>query len=187
MSLPGSELLNLQAFADGELDGDELAAAEKLVAENDDARAFVESLVVLGHGVRAAEDTVAMPSIDLADAIMAKIDDAPAAAAPSVRPAAAVTSLAAQRERRAQKSQVVVAIGALALAAAGILYLRGRGADDTAKPEVAQVTPSPSASGVEVSDIESNDDKNVSVFYLPASGGNAASSVVVWIDEKGAP
>ncbi len=183
MSLPGSDFLILQAYADGELEGTELAAAEKLVAENADARAFVESLVVLGYGVRAAHELEPLPAIDLTSAVMGKLEAEPVA---QVRPAASVTSLAAQRERRAQKSQVVVMIGALALAAAGILYLRGRG-EETPKPEVASVVPTPSASGVEVSNIDSSGDKNVSVFYLPASGGNAASSVVVWIDEKGAP
>lgn len=182
MSLPGSDFLILQAYADGELEGTELAAAEKLVAENADARAFVESLVVLGYGVRAAHELEPLPAIDVTSAVMGKLEAEPVA---QVRPAASVTSLAAQRERRAQKSQVVVMIGALALAAAGILYLRGRG-EETPKPEVASV-PTPSASGVEVSNIDSSGDKNVSVFYLPASGGNAASSVVVWIDEKGAP
>jgi len=185
MSLPGSELLTLQAYADGELEGPELAAAEKLVAESAEARAFVESLAVLGYGVRAAHALEELPAIDVTSAVMESLDEVPSAAK-TARPAASVTSLAAQRERRAQKSQVVVAIGALALAAAGILYLRGRG-DEPHKAEVAQADTKPAASGVEVSNIESSNDKNVSVFYLPASGGNAASSVVVWIDEKGAP
>jgi hypothetical protein len=172
-------LLMLQAYADGELDGDELVEAEQLLRESAHARAFVESLGVLTHAARAAVALDPIPDVDLTDAIFAKIEAAP----PVARPAAAASSLAAARDRRAKRSQMVVVVGALAMAAAGILFLRGR----SAEPGKAEMAQAGQDRGVEVSSIDSNDDSNVSVFYLPASGGNAASSVVVWIDDKGAP
>jgi len=178
MSLPMTTLLMLQAYADGELDGDELAEAERVLDESAHAREFVSSLGVLTHAARAAVALEPLPEVDLADAIFAKIDAEPSARAPS-----AVSSLAAARDRRAKRSQMVVVVGALAMAAAGILFLRGRNAE----PGKAEVAQAGQDRGVEVSSIDSNDDSNVSVFYLPASGGNAASSVVVWIDDKGAP
>jgi hypothetical protein len=205
MSLPFESLLTLQAYADGELEGTEQAAAEKLLEESEEARAFVESLGVLGIASRAAYalEAEAAPEIDVVSAVMARIE---ADTAPVVSDGARVTSLAAERSKRARTSQAVVIIGALALAAAGILYVRGhheaerqaeRQAEGQAerqaegpKPELAQTTPAADKAaekGVEVHDIDSNGQSQVSVFYLPASGGNTASSVVVWIDDKGAP
>jgi len=185
MSLPFESLLTLQAYADGELEGTEQSAAQKLLEESEEARAFVESLGVLGVASRAAHALCTPLEIDVVSAVMARIE---AETAPVVTDGAHVTSLAAERSKRARKSQAVVILGALALAAAGILYLRGHREVEGPKPELAQVTAPDKASekGVEVHDIDSNQSQ-VSVFYLPASGGNTASSVVVWIDDKGAP
>ncbi len=204
MSLPYQSLLTLQAYADGELEGAERDDAEKLLQESEQARHFVESLGVLGHGVRAADALDAHAFPDMVPSVMRAVD-AEASIAEAIhgrgskvhapeptRPPAQVTSLAAQREKRAQRSQIVVMIGALALAAAGILYVRGRHEADAehaaAQAKHGPVVPQNEAEkGVEVHDIDSNSQSQVSVFYLPASGKNAASSVVVWIDDKGAP
>ncbi len=183
MSLPFESLLTLQAYADGELEGTEQSAAQKLLEESEEARAFVESLGVLGVASRAAHALGSPVEVDVVSAVMARIEAETA-------PVVTVTSLAAERSKRARKSQAVVLLGALALAAAGILYVRGHREVEGPKAELAQTTPAPDKAaekGVEVHDIDSNGQSQVSVFYLPASGGNTASSVVVWIDDKGAP
>lgn len=211
MSLPDDTMLTLQAYADGELEGPELEAAESLLRENDEARAFVESIGILGHGIDAAYALEPLPLVDLTDAILRKVEAAERETEPDVgrdisvsrpgvpvpgvpRKSSEVTSLALAREKRAQRSQIALVVGALAMAAAGIVYFRGQ--HESQKPEVASVaaestSPGAAASagerGVEVHDIDSSEKNQVSVFYLPASGGNAASSVVVWIDDKGAP
>ena len=206
MSLPDDTMLTLQAYADGELEGPELEAAEMLLRENDEARAFVESIGILGHGIDAAYALEPLPTVDLTDAILRKVEAAERETEPDVgrdisvsrpgvpmpgvpRKSSEVTSLALAREKRAQRSQIALVVGALAMAAAGIVYFRGQ--HETSKPEVASVAPESAAAagerGVEVHDIDSSEKNQVSVFYLPASGGNAASSVVVWIDDKGAP
>lgn len=187
MSLPFESLLTLQAYADGELEGTEQSAAQKLLEESEEARAFVESLGVLGVASRAAHALGAPLEVDVVSAVMARIE---AETSPVVTDGVRVTSLAAERSKRARKSQAVVLLGALAFAAAGILYVRGHREVEGPKPSLAQTTPAPdhaSEKGVEVHDIDSNGQSQVSVFYLPASGGNTASSVVVWIDDKGAP
>lgn len=211
MSLPDDTMLTLQAYADGELEGSELEAAETLLGENEEARAFVESIGILGHGIDAAYALDRLPTVDLTEAILRKVESAERETEPDVsrdisvsrpgvpmpgapRKSSEVTSLALAREKRAQRSQIAMVVGALAMAAAGIVYFRGQ--HENNKPEVAAVSPEsagqPSSAaagerGVEVHDIDSSEKNQVSVFYLPASGGNAASSVVVWIDDKGAP
>jgi hypothetical protein len=81
-------------------------------------------------------------------------------------------------------------VGALALAAASLFYARARSEAPHVGP-VALATPSAiepvgAEQGVEVRAIDSDETSQVSVFYLPA-GVNMSSSVVVWIDDKGAP
>lgn len=195
MSLSHEDLLLLSALADGELEEGEDEAALALLARSPEARAFTESLAVLGHAVQAANALQPAPAIDLADAIMARL---PTEAAPSEAPAAQlsapaasapVRSLSEARARRARTSQVAVAVGALALAAATFFYARAR--HEAPVGPVALATPSAvepagAEKGVEVRAIDSDETSQVSVFYLPA-GANMSSSVVVWIDDKGAP
>lgn len=188
MSLSHEDLLLLSALADGELEEGEDEAALALLARSPEARAFTESLAVLGHAVQAANALQPAPAIDLADAIMARL---PTEAAPSEAPAASapVRSLSEARARRARTSQVAVAVGALALAAATFFYARAR--HEAPVGPVALATPSAvepagAEKGVEVRAIDSDETSQVSVFYLPA-GANMSSSVVVWIDDKGAP
>lgn len=191
MSLTHEHYLLLSALADDELSGDERTDALCLLEESPKARAFVASLSVLGHAVHGAAALGATPQVDLADAIMAQIAaETPAASATPAATPATPLSLSEARARRAQASRVAAAIGALALAAAGLFYVRAHHAETAVGP-VARVTPSSAEpadaeKGVEVRVIDSDETSQVSVFYLPA-GANMASSVVVWIDDKGAP
>ncbi len=195
MSLSHEDYLLLSALADGELGEGEHEAALALLARSPEARAFTESLAVLGHAVVAADALRPAPSIDLAVGIMARLPAAlPAAteasASEAPAPGAPVRSLSEARARRARTSQVAVAVGALALAAATFFYARARHEAPAVGP-VALATPSAvepagAEKGVEVRAIDSDETSQVSVFYLPA-GANVSSSVVVWIDDKGAP
>ncbi len=189
MSLPEETVLLLSAYADGELEDDERIGAEALLRESHEARAFVASLALLGQAVRAADSVDAPAPVDLTDTIMAAVARLPEATASDPAAPAQVRSLSAERAKRARRSQLVLAVGALAVAAAGLFTLRSRGLLPHGG-EVAQTSPSalspPTEKGVEVRDIDSDEKSQVSVFYLPA-GVNMASSVVVWIDEKGAP
>ena len=119
---------------------------------------------------------------------------------PSVRPAK-ILDLRAEREKRLKLGAAVVAIVALA---AGIV-LTTRHANEqapvakgtpqdvapppkgTAPPPTAPVAPHDevaAAAGVDVEQVDSN--RDVQVYYLPSSVRANASSVVVWIDDKGA-
>ncbi|HRG99704.1 MAG TPA: hypothetical protein PLR99_25835 [Polyangiaceae bacterium] len=194
MSLSHEQYLLLSALADGELGDDEHEAAVALLAESADARTFTESLALLGQAVQAAGALEPAPSVELVDAIMARLPTEAAAgetlASPPAAQAAPVRSLAEARARRARASQFAVAVGALAIAAASLFYARARHEAPSVGP-VALATPSAvepvgAEKGVEVRAIDSDETSQVSVFYLPA-GANMSSSVVVWIDDKGAP
>jgi len=147
-----------------------------------------------GQAVQAAGALEPAPSVELVDAIMARLPTEAAAgetlASPPAAQAAPVRSLAEARARRARASQFAVAVGALAIAAASLFYARARHEAPSVGP-VALATPSAvepvgAEKGVEVRAIDSDETSQVSVFYLPA-GANMSSSVVVWIDDKGAP
>jgi hypothetical protein len=212
MSLSQEQLYDLMAFADGELDGDadhdKKAEVLALIEKDADARAFVNAeLPRLGDLARAAaadglpgEDV--LDSFDIADAVMAKIDAAPAAGG------ADVVSLEAAREKR-RRVGVFVAT-AIALAAGIALIMRvhpneerqassglvAKSVDTIAVPlpksaptssEASQAVANGAADKSETTGVEVNvsdsPQNGVSVFYLPGSNATAASAVV-WIDES---
>jgi hypothetical protein len=203
MSLSSENMLVLMGYADGELEGDDRAEAEALLAREVDAVRFVEQigglgdLVQLGHDARSAETIAAF---DIADAVMART-----ALTTEVKSAAAlaagVTSLAAAREKRAgatnrPASRLKVGAGiaaVLALAASVFVFAQRPTAEaPMAKapsvpavetPGEAPRAPTSAGTGVEVSTVNSPGN-SVSVFYLP-SANELSTSVVVWVDETG--
>jgi len=187
--------MKLMAYADGELEGADLAEVEGWIRQDAEAVLFANDLAELGDlvktGHRASKDAKATASFDLADAIMNKV----AASAPPValeKPKPKVTSISEARARK-RSSAAWVAAG-LALAASVFLVTRGKEEAPMARatspvvqpaqpaPTVATVMKanSPATPGVDVE----NPGKSVSVFYLPDS--KMTTSVVVWVDESGA-
>jgi hypothetical protein len=183
--------MELMALADGELDGAARERAERLVADNEEARRAVEAMrspvlgtwlgeVVHGRVAAAAADGVA-------DAVMARLD------AQSARDGAAAQRGAAQQEdggvvrladararRRAPWVPVMASLAAaLAIAAGVAVVLRSMGRGEAPSAPVASVAepprPAPSAiaqsyalprEGVEVEEIDSPS-RGVSVFEIP--------------------
>jgi hypothetical protein len=204
MSLSQETLLELMAFADGEIEGAERARLEQLVAESDEARRVVEAMrspaipTWLAHEMNER----AQGADGIADAVMAKL----AASEPQ-----GVVRLADVRGRRASRVQIAAATltAALALAAGISLYLRSDRDSNAVRAPVAsvgtpsvdvQLPPTPPAvlaqrpsQGVEVDEVDSPS-HGISVFEIPVAPGptaaaNAAgpSSVVIMIeDDQGA-
>jgi hypothetical protein len=205
MSLPQETMLQLMAFADGELEGDDQARIEALVAQSSEARQVVEAIrsPVLGSWLSEEMNARAVGADGIADAVMADL----AKAEPASGGGAEVVRLAERGGRRGARVQVVggALIAALALAAGVALYVSsvGLGADATKAP-VASVgvpsvdvePPSPATAvaqrpsqGVEVDEVDSPA-RGFSVFEIPVGGSpagaaNAAgpSSVVIMIDD----
>ena len=119
MSLSQDTMLELMAYADGELEGEALARTEALVQSSDEARRVVEAMGGLGDVVREGLD--ARPELVKADAIvhgvMRKINAEPTARMRKPR------SIAPAGERRIGRVVGMIA-GGLAMAAAAFFLLR---------------------------------------------------------------
>lgn len=184
MSLSRETMMDLMAFADGELEGEDRARVERLVAENSEARSVVDAMQSPAIGTwlegEMAERTAAADGI--AAAVMAK--------------------LPARGSSRGRSPVAVISIGAaLALAAGVALILRSSGESSESHAPVASVElPSvdtqvlPVAAqrptqGVEVDEVDSPS-RGISVFEIPLAGAAAAnangpSSVVIMIEDEG--
>lgn len=144
---PKDRLLQLMAFADGELDGDARVAAAALRATDPNAARLVEDFAVLGRVIQTTDASSprarAVASFDIADLVMAEVakvspesKDEPkretkqetkpvvAESKPVVRPTG-VASLEAARARQKQRMKIGAGVAAaLALAASVFLVTR---------------------------------------------------------------
>ncbi len=184
MSLTRQTMMELMAFADGELEGEDRARIERLVAENGEARGVVEAMrsPAIGAFLQGEMAERAARADGIAGAVMAKL--------PARGPA------------RGRSPAVVISIGAaLALAAGVALILRSQGPTNETNVPVASVdTPSVDVQppvvtqrptqGVEVDEVDSPS-RGISVFEIPVPGAAAAanangpSSVVIMIEDEG--
>lgn len=183
MTLDPQKMLELMAYADGELDEAEARAVEAWMATDPEAANVVENVARLGQYVVSGHET-RTASFDVADAVMARLDEAPVEKASG----ASVTVLdTARRERRSDAStRLRIGFGlvaTLSLAAAAILVLRPKEQSMALAPVSAVTQPASEdvSGGVEVTAIDVPG-QSVSVFYLP-SANNVSTNVVVWVDE----
>ena len=183
MSLSRETMMQLMAFVDGELEGDDRARIERLVAESSEARNVVDAMrsPAIGTWLEGEIAERAAAADGVAGAVMAKL--------PARGPSRA-------------RAPVVVAIGAaLALAAGVALILRSQGESSESHAPVASVElPSVDTQvlpvvaqrptqGVEVDEVDSPS-RGISVFEIPLPGAAAAnangpSSVVIMIEDEG--
>ena len=208
MSLSHDQVLQLMAYADDELVGDERAAVEALIATDDDARCVVAAMrgsAVSEWVARVHEErAVAAGADSIADAVMARV-------ASDGGSSANVSSLDAMRERRARQMQTGGAIVAIAAIAAGVFFYMGSRSGPThapsgplasmasseaeaVEPPVAsaehvdpeQVAQAAGTGTVQVNDIDSPS-HDVSVYEVPAAAAaanmNSAASVIIWIGD----
>jgi hypothetical protein len=201
MSLRPDVMMNLMAYADGELDAAERAKVEELLRSNEEARRVVSAMGALGDVVRegaAEREPVSLRAADgIADGVMAAL-----AKEDSTRKAndgGKVVSLAAARASR----MPYVAAALVAAAAGAVLFFRtpsgpvvtvedkspiamGSAPASAAAPSApaSAVATAESDEGVDLEEAESTQDK-VDVFFTssPAKAG-AVASVVVWIDDR---
>jgi anti-sigma factor RsiW len=208
MSLSRETLLELMAYADGELEGDAVGRIEALLASSSDARRVVESIARVGDELErvyprpegAAYETIA-------DRVMLGVARIQAEAPEQHLPRAGkLTDLRGVRERRVKVGAAVLAAVALAAGIVLTAWHTDQGAPGAvvagnvgvsaqmiapvpappprAPGSSASGIAAPSVAGVEVEQVDSA--RDVQVYYLPSMGGNgAASSVMVWIDDKG--
>jgi anti-sigma factor RsiW len=205
MSLSRDVMMELMAYADGELEPAEMARVERLIAANADAKRLVESMGVLGRAVVEMHEAPHAAATDgLVDEIMARVEKEGLPRKSSMRPPKVVDL----RDRRENRVKVVGAVIAMVALAAGIVVTTRKANEDTPSRQVATQPTAPgktaspvatptapgtaaggggdtlATAGVDVEQVDSN--RDVQVFYLPSSVQANASSVVVWIDDNGA-
>ena len=190
MSLSSERMMQLMAYADGELEGAERTEIEKLLESNEEARRVVDAMGPLGDFVRLGHEEKVAPivaKVNLTDAIMKKVEED--------KPATNVRSLDAARTKRRNLGVGVVA--ALALAASVFFVMQDKPAEKPMAAKPVQTAPAPqqmasndlpsvnatTSAGVEVEAVESPG-HSVSVFYLPTAN-ELSTSVTVWVDETG--
>jgi hypothetical protein len=204
MSLPQETMLQLMAFADGELEGEDRARIEALVAQSGEARQVVEAMrsPVIGTWLGQEMDARGVAADGIADAVM----DSLVEAEPAAGGGGGVVRLAERsRGRKGARVQVVagVVVVTLALAAGVTLYVSSMDqGTERAKAPVAsvetpsvdiQAPPAPATAvaqgpsqGVEVDEVDSPS-RGFAVFEIPVGTGAAKaagpSSVVIMIDD----
>jgi anti-sigma factor RsiW len=118
MSLTKNELLYLMAYADGEVDDDELPEVEALIAKSDEAKQVLEQQAALRQwALDAGEASATQARADgIADAVMSKIE---------ALGGASVITLERERAKRSLNRQRTKEFGALAAVAAvvSLFYL----------------------------------------------------------------
>jgi anti-sigma factor RsiW len=208
VSLSKNELIYLMAYADGEVDADEMPEVEALIAKSEEAQHVMAQQAalrdwVVGDGERRATEGQADR---IADAVMAQIEELGGAKV------IALERGRAQRELNRQRTKEFGALAAIAAAVALFWFwpssesapiakkepiapsASSAAHPDTPPAETAAAAPLGSAEvlatdgelpGIDIQAVESPAHQ-FSIFYVPAAtGANAhASSVVVWIGEE---
>lgn len=206
-TLSKETLLDLMAYADGELEGADRERIEKLVADSAEAKAFVANLETLGASIRLAGDKEPTITLDgIADTVLARAEREERRAHTQKRIVVDLDQVRAGAVRAPKKrsagwaTPVAVAAGVLALAASITMLMRdekpGASTDPQRGAPPSATQPSPPqpkemlAALTEGVDVETVDaPQAVSVFYVPAMNavGANASSVVVWIEDEVKP
>ena len=93
--LSQEDMLAVMAYADGELEGDELERVKKLLDESDQASELLASLHAIGDGVRSSIDP---KDIDIRDVVMARLPP---------------SDLDTARLRRTQRTRMTLVVGCL--------------------------------------------------------------------------
>jgi anti-sigma factor RsiW len=178
------QMTELMAYADGELSGDDAARVEALLERSEEARRVVAAIESPAIGVwleRASEERAAKAKADgIADAVMLRVAAEVASQAAAPR---AVTSIHRRRV------VTTVAFGVLALAAAGLIYVRSKG--EPGKTLVAQISAPPATTtpaaeesqGIEVNEVEAPS-RDVSVYYIDPPAAQTNNTVVIWIGDE---
>lgn len=183
LGLSEEQMLDVMAYVDGELEGEDAERVEALLESSADARELRESFGALSERVKEIART---PSIDVTKSVMAKIKP---------------NELDRRRIEKQSKSRVLFVGATLAaLAAAVFLYVSngdtagrvggggaGTGTATTAPTETSSSPKLAALHGVQVDSVDTaSATRPISVFYVPNGDepSESSSSVVVWIDDS---
>ncbi len=207
MSLSEQTMLDIMAYADGQLDSGSAKRIEKLIARDEEARNVLEAMQTLTDCIQIVEADRPQAHVDvdaIVDSVMKTISTLPipvdeerprrllragtAGAVSFIIAIAAGWALFAPPAQPTQE-QVAAAEAARALQKAPVVATPATQASPPVAPAeaVAANEPAPiKPGGVELDHVESPSHE-VSVFYVPALAvgeENASTSVVVWIGDN---
>ncbi|MFO0740480.1 MAG: hypothetical protein U0270_31575 [Labilithrix sp.] len=172
--------MKLMAYADGELEGEELAQVEKWLEEDAEAILFANDIAELGDLLKAGHAPLAF---DIAEEVMAKIS------AEAETPPAKVIPLKPRTVAPAGKRNTVGwVVAGLALAASVFLVTRGKHEEEAplARTTSPLVQPAPNAAAAVHGSVDvENPGSSVSVIYVPDETNVGNTTTVVWVDESG--
>lgn len=191
-------MLELMAYADGELVGAEREKVARWLATDADAARFVNDVANLGElvklGYEGRSEAKAIASFDIADAVMAAVEKEKDEDEEKAEPRqAAVVPIEVARARAGKDRRALKVGGAVAaaLALAASVFLVHRNTEQEAPIARAPATPPPAAAAATAEvggdvdvEIEETPGRSISVFHVP-SETNLTTSVVVWVDESG--
>lgn len=169
MKAAPEKMLQLMAYADGELSGAEKKEVEALLAKDPEAKQFVAEIMNLGELVKLGHSE---KEIDVTEAVMAAVKEQPQAEKKSN-----VVSLA---DRRSRTKTGAIVIAALALAAGVVFYSRPKETPLTKAPTPVQAEPGSPDIVVEPAD---SPGQSVKVIYGPGTN-EMTTSVIIWVDEE---
>lgn len=180
--------LDLMLYADGELEGERLAAVEAYLAQDEAARSKLLAMGMVSNVVREQAHGGASKADDIADLVMAAIAAEPKKADPPTEKQAAP----ARRKPANDNGRGLWAIAAFAAAAAAALLLWSRGSPTSGAHGVASTRPPPTSlsapapgaevePGVAVSAVDFGA-RMGAVFYV-SSDSTEATTTVVWLSD----
>jgi len=202
--------LELMLYADGELDGERLAAVEAWVERDRAARAKLAALGVVSGIVRERALGASGGSGDLTDAIMSRIDreqpaQRPAGTTPAredLAPPGRDRRPSLRSRRRPLPRRAYVIAGAAAVAAAAVLFW-SRPPAPSGAPTAHRASPEPDVTaplltapdpskpevdidhGVEVAAVDFGS-RTGAVFYVPTETSTSSTTTVVWLSDDSA-
>jgi len=161
MTLSQDQVLEIMAWADGELDGADATRVEAFVASNDEAKELVRSFDALGDFVRSSSHQATLEQAT--DSLEGLVDSVMEKTKPS--------DLERARLKRAQKGRIVLMAATLTALAAGVLvYARTQPVELPSSHIQPSATPAAVVAMVEGVQVEQLDTKS-------------PNTTVVWIDD----
>lgn len=188
--------LELMLYADGELEGDRIAAVEAYLARNVAAQKKLRALDIASNVIREHAVETASPADGIADLVMASIAAESKGGASDEKPQPVPRRKAANDNARG-----IWAVAAIAVAAAASLLLWGRGPTESGvaiEPSAGVIAPKPhvdttsnkpdapkadeSGHGVEVAAVDFGA-LTGALFYVPTGAAASETTTVVWLSD----
>jgi hypothetical protein len=173
-------MMKLMAYADGELEGSDVAEVEKLLVKEPDAVRFIEQIADLGDLVKTGHTPKAF---DIADLVMAKAKDIELDAPKKAGNVVSLMDAMDAKKKRTQQITIGAGIAAALALAASIFLFKKPEETPMAKGPAPIIAPANESAGIEVETANESPGQSIKVLYGPGQN-EMSTSVVIWVEEK---